>query len=159
VSWQGRLNTQAMTSLRSIESETSICEEPPTSSPATGPVAPKACVAASEPAPPPPTLSGEEEPERPRHRRLPLVARIGVFLVGWLLILVGIAGLVLPGIQGVLTILVGAALLSLVSEIIYELLRKSMRPWPRAWERVERFRDRAHDRLHRWFHRKENLED
>ena len=93
------------------------------------------------------------EGERRPHRPLPLWVRIGVFLVGWLLVLIGIAGLVLPGIQGVFTILVGAALLSLVSEIAYELLRKCLHRWPRAWDRVERFRDRAHEKLHGWFHR------
>jgi hypothetical protein len=100
-----------------------------------------------QPGPPVP----DQEPERPP--RLPLYVRIGLFLIGWLLVLVGVAGLVLPGIQGVLTILIGAALLSLVSEIAYELLRKSLRRWPWAWDRVERFRDSAHERLHRWFHR------
>ena len=95
----------------------------------------------------------DQEPERPQRPRLPLHVRIGLFLLGWLLVLVGVAGLVLPGIQGVLTILIGAALLSLVSEIAYELLRKSLRRWPWAWDRVERFRGSTHDRLHRWFHR------
>lgn len=120
----------------------------------------------SEPAPGPP-LSDEADPadpgdqvdlpeppdQAPARPPLPLYVRIGLFLIGWLLVLVGVAGLVLPGIQGVFTILVGAALLSLVSEIAYELLRRSLRRWPHAWDRVERFRDGAHDRLHRWFHR------
>jgi putative transmembrane protein PGPGW len=121
--------------------------------------APKALMTTDEPAPglpgaPAPDQAPDQSPARPRlPLPLPLHVRIGLFLIGWLLVLVGVAGLVLPGIQGVLTILVGAALLSLVSEIAYELLRRSLGRWPRAWDRVERFRDRAHDRLHRWFHR------
>jgi hypothetical protein len=65
-----------------------------------------------------------------------------------------VAGLVLPGIQGVLTILVGAALLSLDNELVYRGLRRLLTRWPDAWHRVERFRERAHDRLHGWVHRK-----
>ena len=84
--------------------------------------------------------------------RLPLWVRLSLFALGWLLILVGIAGLVLPGIQGVLTLLVGVAGLSLVSELAYELLRKALRRWPAAWTRVESFREKAHRKLHR-FHR------
>jgi putative transmembrane protein PGPGW len=83
------------------------------------------------------------------HRRLPLGLRILVFAAGWMLILIGVAGLVLPGIQGVLTLLAGVALLSLVSELAYRSLRRALRRWPAAWQRVERFRERAHDWLHR----------
>src|SRR4051794_20567496 len=84
--------------------------------------------------------------------RLPVWLRIALFALGWLLILVGIAGLVLPGIQGVLTLLVGVAVLSLVSELAYELLRKTLKRWPKAWERIESFREKAHRKLQR-FHR------
>ncbi len=72
--------------------------------------------------------------------------RLLLLLAGWLLILIGIAGLILPGIQGILTIFAGAAVLSLVSELVYELLRWSFRRWPKGWKRVVRLRRR----LHRW---------
>ena len=101
------------------------------------------------------------EPERlpleiriERRRPFPLGVRVGIFVVGWLLILVGVAGLVLPGIQGILTILAGAALLSLDNELVYRGLRRLLARWPHLWLRVERFRERAHDRLHHLFHRK-----
>ena len=81
---------------------------------------------------------------------LPLGWRIGIFIAGWALILIGVAGLVLPGLQGVLTILLGAALLSLDNELVYRGLRRALARWPRAWQRVERFRARAHARLHRF---------
>jgi hypothetical protein len=87
---------------------------------------------------------------------LPLAARVGIFVLGWVLILVGVAGLVLPGIQGIATILVGAALLSLDNELVYRGLRRLLTRWPRAWERLERFREKAHDRLHRMFHREKD---
>jgi hypothetical protein len=84
---------------------------------------------------------------------LPMGVRIGIFVVGWLLILVGVAGLVLPGIQGIATILVGAALLSLDNELVYRGLRRLLARWPHIWKRLESFREKAHDRIHRTFHR------
>jgi len=89
-----------------------------------------------------------------RRPRLPLGARVGIFIAGWLLILVGVAGLVLPGIQGVVTILAGAALLSLDNELVYRGLRRLLARWPNLWRRVEHFREKSHDRLHGMFHRK-----
>lgn len=84
---------------------------------------------------------------------LPLGVRVGIFIVGWILVLVGVAGLVLPGIQGVATILIGAALLSLDNELVYRGLRKLLRRWPGVWHRLEHFREKTHDRMHRMFHR------
>jgi hypothetical protein len=91
------------------------------------------------------------EPPAPRPR-LSLKVRIFVFIVGWILILVGVAGLVLPGIQGVLTIVTGAALLSLDNELIYRLMRRAFLRWPHLWEKIENLREKTHDRLHRLFH-------
>ena len=87
--------------------------------------------------------------------RLALGVRIGIFIVGWLLILVGVAGLVLPGIQGIATILIGAALLSLDNEFVYRGLRRLLARWPRVWHKIEHFREKSHDWLHRVFHRKD----
>jgi hypothetical protein len=81
--------------------------------------------------------------------RLPFRTRVVIFVVGWVLVLIGVAGLVLPGIQGIFTILLGAALLSLDNELVYRGLRRSLTRWPRAWQRIERFREKAHRRLHR----------
>ena len=67
---------------------------------------------------------------------LPLGVRIGIFIVGWLLILVG------------------AALLSLDNELAYRGLRRVCARWPHLWRRIENFREKAHDRIHRTFHRK-----
>lgn len=80
--------------------------------------------------------------------------RVGIFIVGWLLILVGVAGLVLPALPGVVTILLGAALLSLDNELVYRGLRRLFTRWPHLWDRVENFREKAHDRIHRMFHRR-----
>jgi uncharacterized membrane protein YbaN (DUF454 family) len=94
----------------------------------------------------------EPPPPRPRLR---FRVRIGLFVVGWVLILVGVAGLVLPGIQGVLTIVTGAALLSLDNDLIYRLMRRSFLRWPHLWDRIEGLREKTHERLHRLFHRDE----
>ena len=84
---------------------------------------------------------------------LPFSVRVGIFILGWVLILVGVAGLVLPGIQGIATILAGAALLSLDNELVYRGLRRLLARWPKIWDRLEGFREKTHDRLHRIFHR------
>jgi hypothetical protein len=103
---------------------------------------------------PPESLDDTHARRRRRLRRpLPLWLRILVFLVGWIVVLVGIAGLVLPG-PGIPTIIAGAAILSIVSEATYELTRKSLQRWPSIWSRVEAFRERIHDRLHAFAHRK-----
>ena len=99
------------------------------------------------PAPaPPPDL---EEAKRRRRLRLSLGTRVLTFAVGWALLLVGVAGLALPGIQGILTILIGIAVLSLASETAYRLLRKLLHRWPPVWNRIESLRERIQRRLHR----------
>jgi len=100
------------------------------------------------PAPPPPPTSPEETKSK-RQLRLSLGTRVLTFAVGWALLLVGVAGLALPGIQGILTILVGVAVLSLASETAYRLLRRLLQRWPPVWDRIERFRERIHGWLHR----------
>lgn len=89
---------------------------------------------------------------RREHPPLALWLRVLLFLVGWLLVLLGLAGLVLPGIQGILTLLLGAAVLSLVSELAYKILRTSFRRWPRGWRRVATWRKKIRRRLVSWTH-------
>ena len=96
----------------------------------------------------------EDQPEKhrlhlPQLRPLPLWLRIGLLFIGWLIILVGIAGLVLPGIQGILTIVVGAAILSVASERAYRAIRSVVKRWPTIHERLDRFRERLHNKLSR----------
>ena len=85
------------------------------------------------------------QPHPPSH--LPAAWRVFFLVAGWLMILVGVAGLALPGIQGVFTILLGAALLSVASETAYWLLRAAFRRWPSGWRRVERGRRRIYRRI------------
>lgn len=110
--------------------------------------------AVQEPAPLPPPEDETLIRRRLRLRRpLPLWLRVLLLLIGWIVVLIGIAGLILPGIQGIATILIGAAILSVASEIAYEWTRWALRRWPWLWDRVERFRDRIHDKLHDLVHR------
>lgn len=85
-----------------------------------------------------------KQPHAPSH--LPLGWRIFFIISGWVLVLVGVAGLALPGIQGVLTIAFGGALLSVASETAYWVLRWLFQRWPRGWRKLERMRRR----LYRW---------
>jgi hypothetical protein len=97
-----------------------------------------------------PLPTGEKVIVRRRpHRPLPLWLRVVVLLVGWVVLLVGVAGLVLPGIQGVVTILAGAAILSVASELAHQWMRKALQRWPKVLSRVDGFRDKIYDRLHR----------
>ncbi len=73
-------------------------------------------------------------------------ARVLLLVLGWLLILLGLIGLFLPGLQGLLTLVAGAAALSLVSPTIFKALRMLLRPWPRLWRTILRMRRR----VHRW---------
>lgn len=68
--------------------------------------------------------------------------RLLLLVLGWVLVLVGIAGLVLPGIQGVLTLGLGTAALSLVSRTILRLLHRALHRWPKAWQLTLRLRRR-----------------
>lgn len=91
-----------------------------------------------------------EPPHDPRkHRPLPFWLRVVVLLVGWVVLLVGVAGLVLPGIQGIVTILLGAAILSVASELAHRWMKKTLQRWPKVWNRIDGFREKIHDRLHR----------
>jgi len=92
--------------------------------------------------------------ERRRYQRLPLPVwvRVLVLVAGWALILIGVAGLFLPVLQGGLSLILGFALLSIASQTVHLWLRRLMGRWPGAWKRLERFRRKLHariDRMHR----------
>ena len=70
-------------------------------------------------------------------------ARILLLILGWVLIALGLLGLLLPGLQGIATLALGAAALSLVSRTSLNVLRWTLRPWPRAWRFVLRIRRRV----------------
>lgn len=77
--------------------------------------------------------------------------RLVLLGLGWFLLLLGVVGLVLPGLQGILTMLLGAAILSIASDAVYRLMRRLLRDrWPGGWEKLNGFRDRWRARLARW---------
>lgn len=92
-------------------------------------------------------LSQNEKDSGEERKRLPPLhwsVRLVVLLVGGLLTIVGIAGLVLPGIQGILTIVLGLAVISLASDFVHRQLRRVLARWPKAHHTMERFRERIH---------------
>ena len=89
-------------------------------------------------------------PRRSRHLpQLSLPVRIVLSVLGWVLILIGIAGRFLPVLQGGLFLALGAAVISLVSRRFHGWLRTRFARWPRGWKRVERFRRWLHAKFHR----------
>jgi hypothetical protein len=88
---------------------------------------------------------------RPRFQRLPLPTwlRVSVLTLGWIMILLGIAGLFLPILQGGLMLALGLALLSIGSQSMHLWFRSIMGRWPRIWRRLEKLRRKIHFKLHR----------
>lgn len=98
--------------------------------------------------------AGDSEPENgaasPRHqpqrkfRQLPFKTRVLLTTSGIVLLILGIAGLFLPFLQGILFLVLAAAVLSLASQRVYGWLHSglSMR-WPAFWTKIERFRTRV----------------
>jgi hypothetical protein len=82
-------------------------------------------------------------------RKLPYLGRVVAGILAWILLVVGLAGLVLPGLQGVLTLALSATFFSLTSARVHERLRSAFKPWPRGWRRVVKVRRS----LERWLHR------
>jgi uncharacterized membrane protein YbaN (DUF454 family) len=89
--------------------------------------------------------------QRPRFQRLPLPLwlRVLVLTVGWMCILLGIAGLFLPVLQGGLLLAIGFALLSIGSQMVHLWLRRFLGRWPGLWKRLEKLRRKIHTKLHR----------
>jgi predicted anti-sigma-YlaC factor YlaD len=91
-----------------------------------------------------PEATAPEKPRRRRFRALPWKTRLVMAAAGVLLLVLGIAGLFLPFLQGILFLVLAAAVLSLTSERVYGWLRGLVSErWPRVWQRVERFRTRV----------------
>ena len=75
------------------------------------------------------------------------IKRIGLLIVGWFFIVLGILGLFLPILQGVLFILIGLAILSSRSEIIKRFLKHFEERYPQYHEQVEKWKAK----IRRWF--------
>jgi uncharacterized membrane protein YbaN (DUF454 family) len=75
------------------------------------------------------------------------IKKLGLVIIGWFFIILGILGLFLPILQGILFILVGLAILSTRSEIIKRFLKHLEERYPKHHNRVEIWEGKIRD----WF--------
>lgn len=75
------------------------------------------------------------------------IKRIGLLIVGWLFIVLGIFGLFLPFLQGILFILIGLAILSSRSKLIKRFLKHLEEHYPHHHKRVDIWREK----IRNWF--------
>jgi hypothetical protein len=80
---------------------------------------------------------------------LPLAMRLVLLFLGWLVIILGLAGLLLPGLQGILLLILGAAILSVASDTVHRWLENLLEHRPRIRQRLNSFRAKLHSRLSR----------
>lgn len=80
---------------------------------------------------------------------LPLALRLALLVLGWLIIVLGLAGLLLPGLQGILMLVLGAAILSVASDSVHRWLEKVLEHRPNIRRRMNAFRTKLHTRLSR----------
>jgi uncharacterized membrane protein YbaN (DUF454 family) len=71
------------------------------------------------------------------------VKRIGVLILGWFFVGLGIVGLFLPFLQGILFIMIGLAFLSSRSATIEHLLNRLERRYPDRYQRIETLKDKV----------------
>ncbi|MEX2644007.1 MAG: PGPGW domain-containing protein [Acetobacterales bacterium] len=76
-------------------------------------------------------------------RRRSRLQRIGILVAGWLMILLGIVGLVLPFLQGILFLAIGVYLLSLESVWVKRRLDRLEQRYPQLYTTREKARLRA----------------
>jgi uncharacterized membrane protein YbaN (DUF454 family) len=66
--------------------------------------------------------------------------KIGLLIIGWTFIGLGILGLFLPILQGILFIMIGLAILSSRSKTIRRFLKYLEKRYPRQYQRVVAWR-------------------
>ena len=92
----------------------------------------------------------EDETEEHVHiPDLPLALRIGLLILGWLIVVLGLAGLLLPGLQGILLLILGAAILSVASDTVHRWLEDLLEHRPKMLRRLNAFRSKLHSKLRR----------
>jgi uncharacterized membrane protein YbaN (DUF454 family) len=75
------------------------------------------------------------------------IKKLGLVIIGWFFIILGILGLFLPFLQGILFILIGLAILSTRSEIIKRFLKHLEERYPQHHKRVEIWKGK----IRNWF--------
>jgi len=72
---------------------------------------------------------------------------IGILVIGWFFVGLGVLGLFLPILQGILFIMIGLAILSSRSEMVKRWLKHLEERHPHLHERMEKWRER----IRNWF--------
>jgi uncharacterized membrane protein YbaN (DUF454 family) len=75
------------------------------------------------------------------------IKKLGLLIIGWFFIFLGILGLFLPLLQGILFILIGLAILSTRSETIKKFLKHLEERYPQHHKRVEIWKGK----IRNWF--------
>jgi uncharacterized membrane protein YbaN (DUF454 family) len=73
--------------------------------------------------------------------------KIGMLIIGWVFIGLGILGLFLPLLQGILFIMIGLAILSSRSEMVKRFLKHLEERYPQHHNRIEIWREK----IRNWF--------
>ncbi len=81
------------------------------------------------------------------------IKRIGILVLGWAFILLGIAGLFLPVLQGILFLLIGLIILSSEYVWAHKLLAKLKARFPKIAAHADSAHQKAERVMARWFHR------
>jgi uncharacterized membrane protein YbaN (DUF454 family) len=71
--------------------------------------------------------------------------KVGILIVGWFFIGLGILGLFLPILQGILFIMIGLAILSSRSELVGRFLKHLEERYPQHHKRVEVWKGKIRD--------------
>jgi uncharacterized membrane protein YbaN (DUF454 family) len=77
------------------------------------------------------------------------IKKLGLLIIGWLFIALGILGLFIPILQGILFIMIGLAILSSRSEMIKRFLKHLEERYPRHHEKMEIWKEKVRS----WFKR------
>ena len=75
------------------------------------------------------------------------IKNIGVCIIGWFFVVLGIIGLFLPVLQGILFIMIGLAILSSRSETVKRFLKHLEKRFPHQYEQMEVWREK----ISQWF--------
>jgi uncharacterized membrane protein YbaN (DUF454 family) len=70
------------------------------------------------------------------------IKKIGLLIIGWFFVVLGILGLFLPILQGILFILIGLAILSSRSKLIRRFLKYLEERYPHYHEQVEIWKEK-----------------
>ena len=73
--------------------------------------------------------------------------KIGMLIIGWVFIGLGILGLFLPLLQGILFLMIGLAILSSRSEMVKRFLKHLEERYPQHHNRIEIWREKIRNWL------------